>query len=154
MTLLMKSRMLMAVTGLGLMLTACNTAPLPVPQKVGNSDTQLALNSVNVIDKNLMERRRLDSGVEYDFGKIRIESSGTARTATGTLEAWTMVQNLTDYPLYLQGHVRFLDAQRRPLENYSAWQRISLPPKGTALYKESSLSDAATYYFIELREGQ
>lgn len=150
----MSKWMLAGVAGAGLLLSACAIAPLPTPQTVGSNDTQLAMNSVNVIDRNMLEKRRADGYGEYDYGKIRIESSGAARTATGTLEAWTTVQNLTDFPLVLQAHVRFFDAGKRPIENYSAWQRIVLAPKGTALYKESSLSDAAGFYYIEIKEAQ
>lgn len=146
---------LAGAAGVVLMMAGCaQQAPLGVPQMVGSTDTQLAMNSVNVIDRKMLEKRRTDVAGVYDYGKIRIESSGGGRTATGTLEAWTTVQNLTDYPLTLQAHTRFFDAGKRPVEDYSAWQRIALPAKGTALYKESSLGTAAAFYYIELREAQ
>lgn len=142
------------VAGVTLMVAGCVQAPLANPQLVGSQDTQLAMNSVNVVDQNMLQLRRADGFGVYSYGKIKIESAGGARTATGTLEAWTTLQNLTDYPQTLQLRTRFFDAAKRPIEDYSAWQRLALPAKGTGLYKESSLSNAAAYYYIEVKEAQ
>jgi hypothetical protein len=136
------------------LVAGCAQAPLGIPQQVGPQDTQLAMNSVNVIDRVMLEKKRTDAHGVYDYGKIRIESSGGARSATGTLEAWTTIQNLTDHPQTVQLRTRFFDAAKRPVEDYSAWQRVSLPPKGTGLYKEFSLGTAAAFYYIELKGAE
>lgn len=140
--------------GLLVMMSGCVQAPLDNPQTVTPTQTQLAMNSVNVIDRNMREKRRADGYGVYEYGKIKVESAGGGRTATGTLEAWTTIQNLTDHPQTVQLRTRFFDEGKRPIEDYSAWQRVSLPPKGTGLYKESSLSSAAAFYYIELKEAQ
>lgn len=145
---------LAGIAGVMVLVAGCVQAPLGTPQLVGSQDTQLAMNSVNVVDQNMLKLRRADGYGVYSYGKIKIESAGGARTATGTLEAWTTVQNLTDYPQTLQLRTRFFDAAKRPIEDYSAWQRLSLPAKGTGLYKESSLSNTAAYYYIEVKEAQ
>lgn len=136
-----------------IMVAGCQVRALSAPpQQVGPQATQAAMNSVTIIDRTLAENRSY-RGQEYSYGKIRIESSGGARTATGTLEAWATVQNLTDHPQQLQARTRFFDENKRPLENYSAWQRFSLAPKSLATYKESSLSPAAAFYYVEVSEA-
>lgn len=145
---------LAGIAGVMMLMAGCVQAPLNTPQLVGSQDTQLAMNSVNVVDKNMLQLRRADGYGVYSYGKIKIESAGGARTATGTLEAWTTLQNLTDFPQTLQLRTRFFDAARRPIEDYSAWQRVVLPAKGSGLYKESSLSNAAAFYYIEVKEAQ
>ena len=138
-----------------LFLTACNATPPNLPHQSGVSPTALEMNSVTIIDNKLLEsKKKAFSNQEYGYGKIHIESTGTAQTATGTQEVWVTFTNLTDFPQNIEAHVRFYDKNKRPIEAYSAWKRVLLAPKGTGTYQESSLSDAAAYFYVEVREAQ
>lgn len=126
----------------------------PRPQTVGLQSTQLNLNSVNVIDRNILQVRKTLTGQQYDYGKILVESSGASRTATGTLAVFTTLENLTDHPQALQVRTRFYDEGRAPIEDFSAWQRLDLPPRSIGTYRESSLSNRAAFFYVEVKEGQ
>lgn len=141
-------------TAVALSVTACVTPPKPVSKTVGTSITELAMNSVNVIDRKMLEQRKTILGTQYDYGKISIGATGASRTETGTLSVHTTIENMTDYTQTLQGRTRFYDANRTPIEDFSAWQRITLPPRGTGIYREMSLSDKAGFFYIELKEAQ
>lgn len=136
-----------------LALAACTT-PTSLPQKSGLSTTSLEMNSVKIIDRKLVESwytpltRR-----EYGYGKVSIESMGMAPTPTGTQEIWVTFTNLTDYPQNLQVRARFFDKDKRPIEDYSAWKRVPMPPKGAVTYKEMSLTPAAAYFYVEAKEA-
>lgn len=113
---------LIAAAGLSaLVMTGCMVKEqLPTPQTAGIVSTQLAMNSVNVIDAKLLAKKKTIVGFVYDYGKILVESSGAGRTETGTIEAFTTLQNLTDYPLNVQARVRFFDENKLPVEEPSA----------------------------------
>ncbi len=136
-------------------LAACVQTPVkPVPQSVGTTQTQLQMNSVNVIDKRLLEIRKTVAGEQYNYGKILVDSTGAARTETGTLAVYTTLENLTDFPQVIQARTRFYDENKFPIEDFSAWQRLTLPQRGTGTYKEMSLSSRAAFFYIEVREAQ
>lgn len=87
--------------------------------------------------------------------KIAVESTNSRRTETGTLEAWAILRNRTDYPLQIEGRTQFFDAEKAPAEAASAWQRVFIPPQGVATYKELSTKiQGISYYYIEIREGR
>lgn len=134
--------------------TACVQAPKAVPQSVGTSTTQLQMNSVNVIDRRMLEVRKTINGEQYNYGKILVESSGASRTETGTLAVYTTIENLTDFPQAIQARTRFYDENRAPVEGFSAWQRIILPARGVDTYREMSLTDRAGFFYIEIKEAQ
>ena len=142
------------VTAVALSVTACVTPPKPVSNKVGTSITELAMNSVNVIDRKMLEQRKTILGTQYDYGKISIGATGASRTATGTLSVHTTIENMTDHTQTLQGRTRFYDENRSPIEDFSAWQRITLPARGSGTYREMSLSNKAGFFYIELKEAQ
>jgi hypothetical protein len=87
--------------------------------------------------------------------KIAVESTESRRTATGTLEVWTVLRNRTDHPLQIEGRTQFFDSAKAPAEKPSAWQRVMLPPQSVATYREFStkVQDVA-FYYIEIREGR
>lgn len=136
-----------------LALSGCIQAPTATPQTVGIATTGLQMNSVNVIDRRILTIRKTVLGEQYDYGKVLVESSGAARTETGTLAVHTTLQNLTDHPQTLQARARFYDESKFPIEDFSAWQRLNLPPKGVATYREMSLSNRAAFFYIEVKEG-
>ena len=104
-------------------------------------------NTVAILDKSL---QRINGR-----GKIAVESSGARRSPTGTLEAFAVLRNRTDYPLQIEGRVQFFDAQKFPADGPTAWQRVYLPPNSVAGYKELSTQvHGIGYYYIEIREGR
>ncbi len=148
-------------------LGACKTTIIregPYPgMKVKSSSpysAKIRMNAVAILDKSLQKWYVIESNllgtIEYGKkGKIAVESTGSRRTPTGTLEAWTVLRNRTDYPLQIEGRVQFFDAGQMQVEDPSTWQRLMLPPNATAKYSDSSLgAKDITYYYIEIREGR
>lgn len=86
--------------------------------------------------------------------KVTIESSGVRNTATGTTEVWAMLRNRTDHDLQVEGMTSFFADGGMPLDDRSAWKRVYIPANGTALYKESSISNQAQHFMVEFREGR
>jgi len=125
------------------------------------------MNTVNIIDKSLQDwhARQYKPWWSQIFGsgpkpsakyaKVAVESTNSRRTPTGTLEVWAVIRNRTDHPLQIEGRTQFFDASQAPIENPTAWQRVSLPPNSVATYKECStrVHDVA-YYYIEIREAR
>jgi len=104
--------------------------------------TQIRWNNVSLLDQSIKN-------------KIFVEATNTRRTATGTLEAWAILRNRTDYPLQLEARASFYDATKAPVDGPTAWQRIYLPPNSTANISEvfTTATDLG-YYNIEVREGR
>ena len=116
------------------------------------SQAGIKYNSVAIVDKSLQQWYGKDKEKK---SKIAIESTDSRRTPTGTLEAWAVIRNRTDFPLQIEGRVQFFDESKAPVEGPTAWQRVFLPPQSVATYKESSTNvyDIG-YYYIEIREGR
>jgi len=108
------------------------------------------MNTVNIIDESLQNWEDEDRR-----GKIAVESTNSRRTPTGTLEVWAVLRNRTDYSLQIEGRTQFFDRDRVPVEGPTAWQRVFLPPKSVATYREFSTKVREIgYYYIEVREGR
>ncbi len=136
-----------------LALAGCQ-APQAPHHKVGTSTTALDMDSVTIIDRNLMETRHTPfTKKQYAYGKVGIESMGKAPTATGTQEVWVTFSNYTDHPQNLEVRARFYDSNKRPVEEYSAWKRVHLPPKSNDTFKEMSVSNQAAYFYVEAKES-
>ena len=88
-------------------------------------------------------------------GKIAIESHGARRTASGTVEAFAVIRNRTDYPLQIEARVQFFDADKVPVEGPTAWQRVYLEANSVNAYREAStrVHDVA-HFLVEIREGR
>ena len=101
---------------------------------------------VVILDDALQNRRG---------GKIAIESNGSRRSPTGTVEAFAVIRNRTDYPLQIEARVQFFDADKVPVEGPTAWQRVYLEANSVNSYKEAStrVHDVA-HFLIEIREGR
>ena len=121
---------------------------------------QIRMNSVAILDDSLQKwyvYENSQTGVKEHgkIGKIAVESTGTRRTPTNTLEAWALFRNRTDFDLQLQCRVQFFDTTQAPLEGPTAWKRLYLPSNSVATYKESSINvHNIGYYYIEVREGR
>ncbi len=112
----------------------------------------IRLNTVNIIDDSLQKWQGKE---EERWSKIAVESTNSRRTPTGTLEAWGVLRNRTDYPLQVEGRTTFFDQYEVPVEKPTAWRRVMLPPNGIAAYKElSTRMDEVAFYYIEIREGR
>lgn len=103
--------------------------------------TPIALNSVQIIDKNIAK-------------KILPQAVFARRTDTGTLEVMARLINCTDYPQEVLVRTSFMDPDQFPAEPETAWQRVFLQPRSTAVYSEMSTSMDIGYYLIEVDEGE
>ncbi|MFA4987589.1 MAG: hypothetical protein WC712_13485 [Candidatus Brocadiia bacterium] len=111
---------------------------------------QVRLNTVAILDESLA---KWDDVKKYS--KLAVESTNSERTATGTLRAWALLRNRTDYDINLECRVQFFNVDEEPLEGPTAWKRLYLPPNGVATYSESSVgTEAIHYYYIEIREAR
>jgi hypothetical protein len=87
--------------------------------------------------------------------KVTVEQTESRRTATGTLEALTILRNHTNFPLQIEGRTQFFDRNKSPAEDMSPWQRVQLPPKGIGTYKTvSNKREEVEFFVIEIREGR
>lgn len=121
--------------------SGCTTMEGPTPGSRVDA-IEIKMNSVGILDKSLQK-------------KIAVESTGSRRTPTGTLEVWNVLRNRTNYQLQLEGRVQFFDKDKAPVEGPTAWQRLILSPNSVLSYKEFSTNvmDIA-YYYVEIREGR
>ncbi|WP_417461107.1 hypothetical protein [Kordiimonas sp.] len=103
--------------------------------------TPIALNSVQIIDKNIAK-------------KILPQGVFARRTDTGTLEVMARLINCTDYPQEVLVRTSFMDVDQFPAEPETAWQRVFLQPRSTSVYREMSISMDIGYYLIEVDEGE
>jgi len=104
--------------------------------------TQIRWNNVSLLDRSIEN-------------KVFVEATNSRRTPTNTVEVWALFRNRTDYPLQLQCRASFYDATQAPVEGPTAWQRVFLPPNGTANFSNvfSTVLDVG-FYNIEVREGR
>lgn len=87
--------------------------------------------------------------------KVTTERFGSKSSETGTLKAWAVLKNRTDYDLQLEGRVTFLDAELVPIDgDTSSWKKMYLPANAVGTYRDSSLSFDAQFFMIEIREGR
>lgn len=141
------------------MLTGCTSttiregaAPAVRVQNEEIPSAGIRFNTVNIIDDNLANWQ---GKAEKRWSKIAVESTNSRRTATGTLEAWGVLRNRTDYPLQIEGRTTFFDQYQVPVEKETSWKRVILPPNGVAAYKEfSTQTNDVAFYYIEIREGR
>lgn len=107
---------------------------------VPNTMTPIPLNAVQIVDRNIMK-------------KILPQAVFARRTETGTLEVMTRLVNCTDYNQQVLVRTSFMDANQFPAEPTTAWKRVFLPPRSTAVYNEKSVMIDIGYYLIEVDEG-
>jgi len=120
-------------------------------------------NSVAIIDKSLQDWSNPKNKFLFwdtdeskkNYGKISVESTNSRRTETGTLEAWAVLRNRTNYPLQIEGRITFFDADKVPCEEPTTWQRVYLQPNAVEKYSEfSTKTQEVSFYYIEIREGR
>jgi hypothetical protein len=109
-------------------------------------NARVIYDQVAILDKSLQSAKA---------GKLAVETQGTRRTATGTLNVVVQVRNRTDYPQVIEARTSFFDSGFAPAENPSGWNRLHLPPNGIATYQENSLGAAnVAHYYVEIREAR
>jgi hypothetical protein len=153
---------IVAVILAGISLSACSTVVREgASPGIRVSEASPRMNTVGILDKSLADWNAQASWFGGDsegdrMSKIAVERTGGRATPTNNLEAWAMLRNRTDHPLQLEGRVTFFDASETPAEGPTGWQRIFLPPQGTATYSGSSSKPLSVvrYYYIEVREGR
>lgn len=127
-------------------------APAVRVQNDGGPSAGIRFNTVNIIDDSLANWQGKE---EERWSKIAVESTNSRRTATGTLEAWGVLRNRTDYPLQIEGRTTYFDQYQVPVEKATSWKRVILPANGVAAYKEfSTHTNDVAFYYIEIREGR
>ncbi len=84
------------------------------------------------------------------FRSVIVQHLSTATTAGGTVQVTARMANCTGAPLNVRARIAFLDAGMAPVEPVSAWRPVFLPQGGMGVYQESSFSQKATHYYIEL----
>ena len=106
----------------------------------------IQMDSVGILDRSLQDKKS---------GKIAVESVGSRRTATDTIEVWAQIRNRTDYPLQIEGRVQFFDKDKAPVEGPGGWKRLHLAPQSLNVFKDFSLGTLnLSHYYIEIREGR
>lgn len=159
----MKIQKLLPVALICLSCAACTTTQIyegPSPgvriEHPSAPNAGIRYNSVAILDRNLhtsyvYENGKIDHG---NVGKLAVENAGSRRSQTGTVEAWAMLRNRTNFQQVVEGRVTFFDQSKGPLEGPTEWQRIFLPPNSIGTYKEFSTSVSEVgYFYIEIREG-
>lgn len=120
-------------------------------------------NNVAIIDKSLQDWSNPKNKFLFwdtdeskkNYGKISVESTNSRTTETGTLEAWAILRNRTDYPLQIEGRITFFNADKVPCEDPTAWQRVYLQPNAVEKFSGfSTKTGEVLYYYIEIREGR
>lgn len=138
------------------MLMACQSSVVhraDTQQQKDNYEQQI--DKVVYIDHNL---NRVEIGsmipTSRSVVKVTTERFGSTQLAMGNLQAYAVIKNRTDYDLQLEVRVQFLDWEAIPLDDVTAWTRLYLPANGVGTFRESSLSQEAKHFMIEIREGR
>ena len=159
----MKSLSLSVIMVVVVLVAGCTSTRIyegPAPgirvESEGAPNAGIRYNSVAILDQNLQTSYVFQNGEikQGHVGKIAVENAGARRSATGTLEAWAILRNRTNYTQQLEGRVIFFDTQKAPLEGPTAWQRVILPANSINTFKEFSTNVMDVgYFYIEIREG-
>ena len=105
---------------------------------ISGAMTPVALDAVYVIDDSI---RR----------KIMPQDLFVRRTPAGSVEVMARIANCTDKPLEIQVRTSFMDEEKFPTEDPSAWQTVFLAPRSIGTYKEVSIGGPkVAYYLIEV----
>ncbi len=143
----MKPKSIVIIVSLGLFFatgactrTVINEGPSPA-MRVGHPSEGIRYNNVVFIDNHLEN-------------KVEVQRSGGQRTPTDTVEVYVVFLNRTTFTQQLESRVQFFDAAKVPIGEPSGWQRFYLQGNEVKTWRESSLSSAAQYYYVEVREGR
>jgi len=105
---------------------------------ISGAMTPVALDAVYVTDDSI---RR----------KIMPQDLFVRRTPAGSVEVMARIANCTDKPIQIEGRTSFMDEQKFPTEDASAWQTVFLAPRSMGTYREVSIGGSnVAYYLIEV----
>lgn len=83
--------------------------------------------------------------------QVAVQQVSASRTATDRVEVVARLVNCTDKVVIISARTSFMDERTAPTEPISAWQRVFIQPRSTALYSEKSISpDRVRHYLIEV----
>jgi len=123
------------------------------PSRAENvSPVDVQLNTVNILSDSLHQTTNIFGGAKHR-GKIEIDRTHVTTTGNGLPQVIVVIRNRSDHPLQVEGRTTWFDPAGIPVDGPSAWQRIFLPPNSVNSYQENSISNRATQYYVEIREG-
>lgn len=83
---------------------------------------------------------------------IGVQEVSTARTGTGMAAVQAAVYNCSDVDVVLSVRTRF-SGDRGQSEPPSAWKTVFLPPRGSATYGESAVSQASSRVAVDVYDA-
>ena len=134
-----------------LLLTGCGKNYDEGPQQSIRVDDDNAPNARLNLDAVVVLDKSVQSG---SSSRIAVERHGARTSPTGTLEAFCVVRNRTDFAQQLEFRVTFFDADGVPIEGPSGWKRIFFDPNMIQGYNEFSTKPNSQHYYIEIREAR
>jgi hypothetical protein len=130
-----------AVATIIVLAAACrHIDPAAAPVAERNVNYTVPFNTVTFVEPALMRN-------------IIAEQTGSKRSATNTLIAWTLLRNRTDSRVVVSVRARFFDANKAPLDN-SSWTPVFLDARSLQAYEIPSTRNDAAYYYIEVNQGR
>jgi hypothetical protein len=117
------------------------SGPALVGVKYGWQSTPLPLDSVQYSNVGLTK-------------SIVVQGLYASVTATGTVQVNARFVSCVDEPVAISVRTAFLLDNTAPAEPTSAWERIIIQPRLTAVYDESSMSVDAANFMIEVTNTQ
>jgi len=109
------------------------------------------MGKVVFVDHSL-NRKYIDKKKRDHTVKVTVEQYGSRATPTGTKEVVSVFKNRTDFDLVIEARTSFYAAGYFPLDDVTAWKQVYLPANGISTYRDSSLSDEAVHFMIEVRQ--
>jgi len=116
------------------------------------SPVDVRLNTVNILSDSLHKTTGGLLGAKHK-GKIEIDRTHITTAGNNLPQVIVVIRNRTDHPLQVEGRTSWFDPAGIPVDGPSAWQRVFLPPNSVNTYRETSISNQATQYYVEIREG-
>lgn len=149
-----KTRLLLLTAfGAALTLSACAT---PEPPEGGyridaQNTVSPTLNTVRVIDDSLAryKNRKYEVKTVLDVERVNLSKS-----ATGMTQISVELRNKTGEQIPLEIRTSWYDASGRPVDAPQSWTRVFAGPMSMALYQQTSISPAASQYYVEVRGAQ
>ena len=118
--------------------TATRTGPALIGKDYGMEMSPIPLDSVQFTDAGLWER-------------VAVQFLSASRTSTNGVEVTARFINCGDATLQILVRTSFMDERQAPTETTSAWQKVFIPPRATAIYTEKSLPNPRiSHYLVEI----
>ena len=102
-----------------------------------NAGYQMQMNGVGLLEPALQRT-------------LTVEANGARRSATNTLDVFVTFRSRSDNPTRITVRTRFMDADRRPLDE-TQWTELFLERRGLKNYNALSKTAEAAYYYVEVQ---